>query len=203
MLDATQKSAGAYFTICNHVLANCRYVESPNCDDRVNADDISLLVIHCISLPPGQFEGNDVERLFTNCLDCSSHRSYKSLTGVCVSAHCFIRRDGAVIQFVPFNKRAWHAGKSQYRDRASCNDFSIGIELEGTVCETFTDEQYDALAALSAAILHTYPQMSASNIVGHSDIAPGRKTDPGEGFCWHSYRHRLERLLDLEEGKAS
>lgn len=188
------------YSIKNNLLVDCSFVPSTNFDTRTNEEDISLLVIHCISLPPGQFGGNDVEFFFTNQLDLNAHPDYESLTGLYVSAHCFIRRDGTVIQFVPFDKRAWHAGCSKHNGRDGCNDYSIGIELEGTESTDYTTAQYETLAALSATLLETYPKMNASSIVGHSDIAPGRKTDPGRHFCWQTFRDLLSIFLDSQNG---
>ncbi|MBE0369372.1 1,6-anhydro-N-acetylmuramyl-L-alanine amidase AmpD [Pseudoalteromonas aurantia] len=159
-------------------------------DDRPDSEEISLLVIHNISLPAGQFGTPYVDSLFTGQLNCDAHPSFSDLRGLKVSAHCFIRRDGSVLQYVPFGKRAWHAGVSEFAGRARCNDFSIGIELEGTDCIEYSSEQYASLAALIREIRHYYPAISLDRIVGHCDIAPGRKTDPGAIFKW-------QKLLDL------
>lgn len=142
---------------------------------------IELVVIHSISLPPGTFDGDAVIDLFTNRLDCDAHPYYEGLRGLRVSAHFFIRRDGTLIQFVPCSLRAWHAGMSNWQGRECCNDFSIGIELEGTDDLPFTDAQYATLAPLLQLMKHAYPIRA---VVGHSDIAPGRKTDPGPLFAW-------------------
>ena len=166
------------------LLDSAAFIPSPNCDERPQGEIIGLLVIHYISLPPGQFSGDDVIQFFTNRLDCDSHPAYKSLQGVKVSAHFFIRRDGAVIQFVPCGKRAWHAGVSTWQGRERCNDFSIGIELEGNGTVPFTDAQYTALIALTECLCARYP---IQHIAGHSDIAPGRKSDPGPCFDWERY----------------
>lgn len=165
------------------LLAGCEYIPSPNCDDRP-AGAIELLVIHNISLPPGEFGGNDVVRLFTNTLDENSHISYNTIAGLKVSAHLFVCRDGKIIQFVPCLKRAWHAGESCWQGRVRCNDFSIGIELEGSDAVPFTEVQYDALRSLTMAIRYAYPILG---IAGHCDIAPLRKTDPGQCFDWARY----------------
>ncbi|MFN3717250.1 MAG: 1,6-anhydro-N-acetylmuramyl-L-alanine amidase AmpD, partial [Thiobacillus sp.] len=154
---------------------------SPNCDDRPPDTQIELVVIHSISLPPGVFTGNAVIELFTNRLDCDAHPYYQALRGLRVSAHFLIRRDGALIQFVPCGLRAWHAGASSWRGRARCNDFSVGIELEGSDDTPFTDAQYACLRALAVALRQRYP---IQDFAGHSDIAPGRKTDPGPLFDW-------------------
>ncbi len=158
-----------------------RRVPSPNCDDRPAGEAIVLVVIHNISLPPGEFGGAAIEALFTNRLDPAAHPYYASLKDLRVSAHFLIRRDGELIQFVPCSKRAWHAGESCWRGRQRCNDFSLGIELEGSDDLPFTDAQYAVLAELLAALRTAYPLEAAA---GHSDIAPGRKTDPGPYFDW-------------------
>lgn len=178
-------------------LSGARRVESPNFNQRPCAADsdapadISLLVLHNISLPAGEFGTPHIENLFTNCLDCSLDDSFESLQGLEVSAHCLIRRDGELIQFVNFDQRAWHAGVSEYEGRSACNDFSIGVELEGCDDLPFTEQQYVVLKALSQAILDAYPAISLDRIVGHSDVAPGRKTDPGPAFDWVKYRAML------------
>jgi len=165
-------------------LSGVRRKHSPNCDARPPATGIELLVIHNISLPPGEFGGNAVVQLFTNVLDIGAHPYYAQLDGLKVSAHFLIRRNGEIIQFVPCAKRAWHAGISQWHGRERCNDFSIGIELEGADNEDFTDAQYLSLAKLTRRLRRAYP---IREIVGHSDIAPGRKTDPGPHFDWTHY----------------
>lgn len=157
------------------------YIPSPNCDARPPGESISLIVIHAISLPPGEFGGDAIERLFTNRLDPAEHPYYPEIHGLRVSAHFLIRRDGALVQFVPCDKRAWHAGISNWRGRARCNDFSIGIELEGCDSMPFKEAQYQALARLLGLLKLSYP---LAEIAGHSDIAPGRKTDPGPQFDW-------------------
>jgi AmpD protein len=166
------------------------FIASPNCDARPANVKIELLVVHAISLPPGEFGGSDIEALFQNRLDLASHPFYATLAGVRVSAHFLVRRGGALIQFVPCAKRAWHAGVSSWRGRAQCNDFSVGVELEGTDDVPFEALQYDALARLTRALTARYP---ISDIAGHSDVAPGRKTDPGPHFDWLKYRALLRR----------
>lgn len=161
------------------------FTASPNCDVRPADAAIELLVIHSISLPPGEFDGTAVIDLFLNRLDPRTHPYYAEIAMLRVSAHFFIRRDGRLLQFVPCTQRAWHAGQSSWRGRARCNDFSIGIELEGTDESAYTDAQYGRLEALSRLLISHYP-ISAS--VGHADIAPGRKTDPGPHFDWIRYR---------------
>jgi len=173
-------------------LLGVRYLESPNCDDRPSADDISLLVIHAISLPPERFGGPWIDQLFTNQLEPSAHPYFETINALRVSAHLLIRRGGGVVQYVPFNRRAWHAGVSTYDGRLRCNDFSIGIELEGCDTRPFTERQYRSLASVSRAILTAYPLISPQRIVGHSDIAPGRKTDPGPQFDWSRFRKSVE-----------
>lgn len=158
-----------------------RHTPSPNCDERPGSEVPSLIVIHNISLPPGEFSSNDVEALFTNQLDWDAHPYYQGIRGLEVSAHFFIRRDGELVQFVPCTKRAWHAGASTWCGREKCNDFSIGIELEGTDDTPFTDAQYACLNELLSVLRDTYP---ISAVTGHSDIAPRRKTDPGPCFDW-------------------
>jgi len=165
------------------MLVGGEYICSPNCDPRP-AGEIDLLVIHNISLPPGEFGGDGVRRLFTNTLDVDAHPYYQTIAGLKVSAHFFIRRDGHVVQFTPCRARAWHAGLSCWQGRERCNDFSIGIELEGTDELPFTDAQYLALGGLTRALRDVYP---IRGIAGHSDIAPQRKTDPGPCFDWMRY----------------
>lgn len=166
-----------------------------HCDERPDPDDISVLVIHNISLPPGQFGGEAIDGLFMGTLDCTTHPFFEQLRGLRVSAHCVIRRTGEVVQYVPFDKRAWHAGVSSFQGRQRCNDFSIGIELEGTDTTAYTSEQYQQLVALSVKIMHTYPRVTLGRIIGHCDIAPGRKTDPGPAFDWARFRRDLSDAL--------
>ncbi len=170
--------------IIDHFLETARQVPSPNCGDRPNQGDIGLIVIHSISLPPGQYGGEQIEQFFCNELDCAEHSYFQQLEGLQVSAHLLIRRCGEVIQFVPFDRRAWHAGESSYKGRRNCNDFSIGIELEGTDVDAFELQQYQQLARVCRALESAYSGISMQDITGHSDIAPGRKTDPGKGFDW-------------------
>jgi AmpD protein len=167
-------------------LLGARRVPSPNCDARPHGEAVSLVVIHNISLPPGEFGGPGVEQLFTNRLDPHEHPYYAGLRDLRVSAHFFIRRDGELIQFVPCGLRAWHAGVSAWQGRERCNDFSVGIELEGTDDMPFTDRQYAVLNNLLAVLRATYP---IRDVAGHSDIAPGRKTDPGAGFDWNRVKN--------------
>lgn len=162
-------------------LSTARRIESPNADERPADTPISLIVIHAISLPPEQFGSDDIIRLFTNRLDPNAHPYFADISSLRVSAHFLIRRDGELIQFVPCQRRAWHAGQSTWRGRPRCNDFSLGIELEGSDRQNFTTLQYQQLSALLALLRRTYP---VKDVVGHSDIAPGRKTDPGPCFNW-------------------
>lgn len=168
---------------------------SPNQDDRPDGEEPSLIVIHGISLPPGEFGGPYIEQFFTNCLDRLKHPYFDEIGDLHVSAHLLIRLDGAVIQFVPFERRAWHAGESRFRGRPRCNDFSVGIELEGEDGVAYTDAQYDVLAGAVDALFESYPQLSPRKIAGHCDIAPRRKTDPGPAFDWL-------RLYDALAGRA-
>lgn len=162
-------------------LAGARHCVSPNCDDRPPDCPVSMVVVHAISLPPDEFGGPGVEQLFTNRLMAAAHPYFATICELRVSAHFFIRRDGEVVQFVPADKRAWHAGVSSWRGRARCNDFSVGIELEGCDTQPFTGIQYTRLARLIGALRARY---AIEVVVGHSDIAPGRKTDPGPCFDW-------------------
>lgn len=161
------------------------WVPSPNCDLRPADSEISLLVIHCISLPPGQFGGPDVTNLFLNRLDPAAHPYFAGIAALRVSSHFVVGRDGALTQYVPCELRAWHAGVSSWKGRERCNDFSIGIELEGTEDLPFEPAQYEALAALTRALFERYGVL---DLAGHSDVAPGRKTDPGQHFDWARYR---------------
>lgn len=168
-------------------LEGVNQLPSPNHDDRPAHCPVDLLVVHNISLPPGEFGGGFVEQLFCNQLDCSRHPYFERLRDLKVSSHLLIDRQGEVTQFVPFHKRAWHAGESSFEGRSRCNDFAIGIELEGVDDSPFSDAQYEQLIAITRTLLDTYPQMNSHRITGHSDIAPGRKTDPGPAFDWPRY----------------
>ena len=158
-----------------------RIVDSPNQDERPPGTEITLAVIHSISLPPGQYGGDSIERLFTNRLDPGAHPYFREIAALRVSSHFLIRRDGELIQFVPVERRAWHAGVSSWRGRARCNDFSVGIELEGTDDKPFEDLQYEVLGGLLAELATSFP---IKDLAAHSDVAPGRKSDPGSGFDW-------------------
>jgi len=173
-----------------------RRMDSPNCDSRPfsctdTAGSVSLLVIHNISLPPGEFGGCYVDQLFTNCLNPNDHVFFESIANIKVSAHLFIGRRGDVTQYVSLKDRAWHAGKSVFQGKESCNDFSIGIELEGTDDQPYTDVQYRRLAEITRYIMLAYPEIKTENIVGHCDISPDRKTDPGASFDWKQYRRLI------------
>jgi N-acetyl-anhydromuramoyl-L-alanine amidase len=157
---------------------------SPNQDARPYSDEPSMIVVHGISLPPGEFGGSEIEALFTNTLDWNAHPYFGEIRGMEVSAHLLIRRDGSVIQFVPFSERAWHAGESCFRGKTRCNDYSIGIELEGEDETPYDDRQYPVLQAVINALCAAYPAISARKLAGHCDISPGRKTDPGPAFDW-------------------
>ena len=157
---------------------------SPNQDDRPNGVVPDLIILHGISLPPGEFGGPYIEQLFTNKLDREAHPYFAEIEDLKVSAHLLIRRDGAIIQFVPFSRRAWHAGTSCFRDRENCNDFSIGIELEGEDETPYSDRQYDTLVDVVIALQNTYTSLCARHIAGHCDVAPNRKSDPGPAFDW-------------------
>lgn len=173
------------------LLTGARQVLSPFCDPRPANVTPDLLVVHGISLPPGEFGGPWIDRLFTGDLPGSAHPSFEERVGLRVSAHVLIRRDGELVQYVPFTLRAWHAGVSRYRGREGCNDFSIGVELEGADTVPYTDAQYEALTRLATALLRSYRSLAPEHIVGHSDVAPGRKTDPGGVFDWVRLRSAL------------
>ena len=164
---------------------------SPNCDQRPEGYEISLLVVHGISLPPTEFGGEYIDNFFMNKLDTDAHPYFSEIKDIKVSSHLLIERSGRIKQFVPFNMRAWHAGVSQFEKRDCCNDYSIGIELEGTDETEYTDEQYDVLQQISKLLMATYPSIINKNIVGHCDIAPGRKTDPGKSFDWQRFKAKL------------
>ncbi len=184
------------------LVAGALQLPSPNCDERPAGAIIDLLVIHNISLPPGQFGGGYIDALFTNTLDCSAHPYFERLRGLRVSSHLLIRRDGTLVQYVPLHLRAWHAGVSCFEGRERCNDFSIGIELEGCDDKPFTAKQYRRLIPLCRQLLKTYPALTPQRIVGHSDIAPGRKTDPGPYFDWERLRAGLSAGIDEHNDKG-
>jgi len=170
--------------ISSGLLSTARYLPSPNCDERPDPQDISLIVVHNISLPPNQFGGDGIDQLFTNRLDPDEHAYYREIHELRVSSHLLIRRDGELVQYVPFHQRAWHAGESSYGGRSRCNDFSIGIELEGADDTPYEDVQYEKLNEVINVLCECYPGITTEHITGHCDISPGRKTDPGLAFDW-------------------
>lgn len=174
------------------LIDNIKFTASPNLDARPENVEINLTVIHSISLPPGEYGGPWIEQFFCNKLKAEDHPYFLEIHDLKVSAHILIHRDGTLQQFVPFHKRAWHAGQSCYDGQQACNDFSIGIELEGTDDSKFEDIQYQQLADLVLSLEKSYPKITRQRLAGHSDIAPGRKTDPGTGFDWN----KLKALLD-------
>jgi AmpD protein len=173
------------------VLGGARQAPSPNCDRRPAGERVSLLVLHAISLPPGRYGGDAIERLFTNRLDPRAHPYFREIQGLKVSSHFLIRRDGELVQFVPLRLRAWHAGASRWRGRERCNDFSVGVELEGAEGDVFTAAQYRALGALVGELRARVPLAA---VAAHSDVAPGRKTDPGAGFDWRRLLRSLSHI---------
>ena len=180
------------------LMRGAKQIASPNYDARPAGVEADLIVIHGISLPPGEFGGPWIERLFTNSLPAEIHPYFAEVAPLRVSSHLVVQRDGALTQYVSFADRAWHAGQSNYQGRAACNDFSVGVELEGTDTLPYEATQYEALAAVVAALCAAYPRLSADRLVGHSDIAPGRKTDPGPAFDWP----RARRLIGAACGQA-
>ncbi|MFN3234509.1 MAG: 1,6-anhydro-N-acetylmuramyl-L-alanine amidase AmpD [Gammaproteobacteria bacterium] len=170
-----------------NLLNGVKYLASSHHDVRPDDIIINLLVIHSISLPPGEFSSKYIQDFFLGKLDVTQHEYFKTIENLRVSSHALIDRSGEVIQFVPFHLRAWHAGKSSFQGRENCNDYAIGIELIGDEVTPYTDEQYKALTALTRALMQSYPGISHERIVGHSDIAPGRKTDPGSIFDWKRF----------------
>jgi AmpD protein len=179
------------------LVSGARQLPSPNCDARPAGAGVELLVVHGISLPPGEFGGPWIDALFTNCLPPQAHPFFADLAGLRVSAHLLVRRDGELVQYVPVDRRAWHAGRSAWQGRTDCNDFSVGIELEGTDAQPYEPVQYAVLARVIADLCRRYPALSEERIVGHSDIAPGRKSDPGIAFDWPLLRSRLRYELEV------
>jgi AmpD protein len=175
------------------LLHGARQVPSPNADERPPGCTIDALIIHAISLPPREYGNDFIERFFQNRLPREVHPYFEEIHDVCVSAHFLIRRNGEIVQFVPVNKRAWHAGVSVCMGREAANDFSIGIELEGCDDMGFEESQYESLETLSRALIDAIPTLSGKHVYGHSDIAPGRKTDPGPHFDWQRYRQALAK----------
>ncbi len=178
------------------LLTGVPFVESPNCDDIPAGCAPELIVVHGISLPPGEFGGPWIDRLFTNQLPADAHPYFAEIDGLRVSAHVLIRRDGGVVQYVPFNRRAWHAGESSFCGRERCNDFSIGIEMEGEDATPYESSQYQSLASVISSLRNQLPSLADAEVVGHSDIAPGRKTDPGEAFDWQYLTDLLNSATD-------
>ena len=185
--------------VSSGLLESAEFVPSPNCDDRPPQEKARLLIIHNISLPPNEFGGPYINQLFTNQLNPEEHPFFEEIHQLRVSSHLLIRRDGSIIQYVPFHKRAWHAGISTYENQQACNDFSIGIELEGADHIPYEPCQYEQLATVTQALLKTYPEMSAEHITGHCDVAPERKTDPGEAFDWEHYLGLLAKSSNGEQ----
>ena len=177
--------------IDNHLVKEIKFLKSPNFNNRPAEENISLIVIHSISLPPKQYGGSYVEEFFLNNLNISHHESFKEIKDLKVSSHLYIKRDGEIIQFVPFNKRAWHAGESSYKGVSDCNNYSIGIELEGTDDDFYTADQYDTLIEVTKGVINNYPLINKDSIVGHSDVSPGRKTDPGTKLDWDRFLEAL------------
>ena len=184
----------------DHCFDSVRMVQSPNFDSRPTGIRITLIVIHAISLPPGKFGNGHVEALFTNCLDKNVDPTFEELVNVRVSSHLYLTREGVLTQFVPFDKRAWHAGESHFRGRRDCNDFSIGIELEGAIDVPFTDLQYSNLVSVVCSLRSYYETIPLSGVVGHSEIAPDRKWDPGPQFDWCRF---MDMLLVKERNTKS
>lgn len=166
------------------LMRGARQVPSPNFDARPAGSPLDLIVVHGISLPPGEFGGPWIDRLFTNSLPSDQHPYFAEISGLRVSSHLVVARDGALTQYVSFNDRAWHAGRSSYQGRIECNDYSVGVELEGTDSVPYEPVQYDVLASIVAALCEAYPSLTPGRVTGHSDVAPGRKTDPGPAFDW-------------------
>jgi AmpD protein len=174
-----------------------RQVPSPNCDDRPAGVEADLIVVHGISLPPGEFDGPWIDLLFTNALPRDAHPYFETVADLRVSAHLLIRRSGEVVQYVPFQRRAWHAGVSSWEGRERCNDFSIGIEVEGTDHSPYESTQYAMLSRVIVALCRSYPLLSPRRLVGHSDVAPGRKSDPGPSFDWPRLRSLVQFELEV------
>ena len=179
------------FTITDHRVDQAEFIPSPNFSDRLEEVEPTLLVIHNISLPPGEFGGSYIADFFQNKLDTSKHPFFEEIADLQVSSHLFVDREGQLVQFVDLNKKAWHAGISEFEGQKECNDFSIGIELEGTDTEPYSDKQYLSLISLTNCLMERYSGISTERIVGHCDIAPSRKTDPGVSFDWSRYKNSL------------
>lgn len=195
------KTAAMPMQIDQHCLLEAEFRRSPHHDERPEGACPELLVVHGISLPPGEFGGPGIDQLFRGHLDPGEHPYYAKIAGLRVSSHLLIRRDGSLVQYVPFDRRAWHAGESEWCGRRCCNDFAIGIELEGTDEIPYTEAQYEQLALCSVALVTHYEGLASEAIVGHCDIAPGRKTDPGPAFDWNRFRRRHRELLRQESNE--
>jgi len=174
-----------------------RQLRSPHQNERPQGSVIELIVLHAISLPPGQFESNDIENLFMGCLDCTAHPDFDSLKGLQVSSHFVVDRSGKITQFVGCEQRAWHAGVSEWQGKSGCNDFAIGIEMIGDEERPFTQAQYRETARLCRVLMQRYPAIHADDIVGHQDIAPGRKWDPGKQWQWDRFHRSLQHVRNL------
>jgi AmpD protein len=203
MMVDWQRSSKRGIDLATGQVARARQQPSPNQDARPPGSVIDTLIIHGISLPPAQFGGPFIDELFTNCLDCGGHPYFAGLEGLRVSSHLLIRRDGELVQYVPLHRRAWHAGVSSLHGRERCNDFAIGIELEGTDTVPYTDEQYACLIPLCAELMACYPEIAPGRIVGHCDVAPGRKSDPGPSFDWDRLRQGLAQYRNTAGADAS
>jgi AmpD protein len=179
------------------LLELARQEPSPNCDERPRGVEPDLIVVHGISLPPGEFGGPWIDQLFTNALPSDGHPYFAEVAGLRVSSHLLIRRTGEIVQYVPFHRRAWHAGVSSWAGRERCNDYSIGIELEGADHSPYESTQYAMLARVIAVLCRSYPRLTPDRVVGHSDVAPGRKTDPGPAFDWPRLRSLVQFELEV------
>ncbi|HWJ34813.1 MAG TPA: 1,6-anhydro-N-acetylmuramyl-L-alanine amidase AmpD [Steroidobacteraceae bacterium] len=191
MVPIVHEGAELQVDLASGLMRDVVQIASPNCDARPPGVDAELIVVHGISLPPGEFGGPWIDHLFTNNLPIDAHPYFAEIAALRVSSHLAIKRDGAITQYVKFTERAWHAGNSSFNGREACNDFSIGIELEGTDTLAYDVAQYHALAGVIAALCAAYPGLSTDRVVGHSDIAPGRKTDPGPAFDWPHARRLI------------
>ena len=175
----------------NHIFKNLQFLKSPNYNDRPNQEEIRLIIIHSISLPPKKYGNKYVEDFFLNKLPISEDKYFEEIKDLKVTSHIYIKRDGEAIQFVPLNKRAWHAGESSFNGVSDCNNFSIGIELEGSDDDLYSEEQYKILIDITSEIIEKYPLIKKDCVVGHSDVSPGRKSDPGDKFDWKRFLEAL------------
>lgn len=194
--DLPETPVTGSWRVKDHWLEGARRVPSPNCNERPAGCCIDLLVVHCISLPPGEFGGGYIDLFFRNRLPVGEHPYFAEIADLQVSAHVLVRRNGEVVQYVPFDRRAWHAGKSCFDERDNCNDFSIGIEVEGAEEVPYEPGQYRVLAAITRSLMDCYPAIVPGRVVRHSDIAPGRKTDPGPAFDWAGYLAMIPKAED-------